>query len=132
MPTDESMVEDETAPYVIFSLTVISEDRIEKLVSLPGRKDTGRRIDDHLYKVAQESFYELQTEARAIRLNAAIMKAIDVLYATGVDPALFHSAGVWVRAYFTFDPGSQTIDAESLSRLAAINATVWIDAVDPR
>ncbi len=44
-----------------------------------------------------------------------------------VDPEELRLPDVFVRAYFTFGFGAETISAELVQRLARFHATIWID-----
>jgi hypothetical protein len=84
--------------------------------------------DDFLYTISEVNFSEDDTRIRADRLDEAVSAALDRLEATGVDLDLLATDGVFVRAFFSFSPGSETISAGLVSRLARVHATIWIDA----
>jgi hypothetical protein len=124
----ELEAETETQTRVVFSLTVTSEHPIEALAKFP---TVARRLnpdDDYIYAIDKVYFEEDDSGDRADLLNASVNDALDRLNLSGVDVAELHRDDVYVRAYYTFSPGSETIRPEVVKRLARINATIWIDA----
>ncbi len=59
-------------------------------------------------------------------LKAAIGQHLDRLAAVPRDA--LHDPDAFVRLFLTLPRGAETIDAETVKRLAEVNATVWIDA----
>jgi hypothetical protein len=127
----EPDVVDDDACYVIFSLGVHSSHPIAALAAF---RDLGlnRRIprpaDHYFYDFGWSSFSEDDTSARAHKLDAIVNEAIDRMDGTGIDPDDLDASDVDVRAFFTFDPGAETISSEIVQRLARYHATIWIDA----
>jgi len=124
----EETEEDETGTYVIFSLSVDAEPPKNTLSDIPGRRRPRRPDDDFHYDFGQVSFDEARWDVRADRLDAVVNDALDRLEATGVDPGELKQEDVLVRAFFTFDPGAETLRASVIERLARWHATIWIDA----
>jgi hypothetical protein len=120
--------ETETRTRVVFSLTVTSEHPIEALAGFPTAARGLNPDDDYIYAIDKVYFEEDDMGDRADLLNAAVNDALDRLNLSGVDVAELHRDDVYVRAYYTFSPGSETIRPEVVKRLARINATIWIDA----
>ena len=108
-----------TQTRVSFSLTVMSPHPIDELSGYLTRDLAARAHDDYLYGIYTD---------RADQLHVLAVQALDLLDATGVSPSELQHPDVRVRAFYTFDPGFETIRAEIVRRLARINATMWIDA----
>lgn len=124
----ELEAETETHTRVVFSLTVASEHPIEALAKFPTVARGLNPDDDYIYAIDKVYFEEDDSGDRADLLNASVNDALDRLNLSGVDVAELHRDDVYVRAYYTFSPGSETIRPEVVKRLARINATIWIDA----
>jgi hypothetical protein len=120
--------EEDEPTRVIFSLTVHSDHPIAALAGLTGRKRQQKKTDDYFYEVLLASFEDRDWSSRADKLDEVVTSAIDRLEATRVDLDELAQDDVSVRAFFTFDPGAETIRAELVSRLARIHAAIWIDA----
>jgi hypothetical protein len=124
----EIEVETDVRTRVVFSLTVTSEHPIEALAGFPTATRGLNPDDDYIYAIDKIYFEEDDMCDRADLLNAAVNDSLDRLNASGIDVAELHRDDVYVRAYYTFSPGSETIRPEVVKRLARINATIWIDA----
>jgi hypothetical protein len=127
---DADLLDTDDETQVIFRLTVQAERPLEGLADLrvfENRK--GRLPDDEVfYDVAHASFEDGDWNSRADKLDAAVRHALDRLEASGVDPQDLRRPDVFVRAFFTFGPGAETLSADIIERLAMYHATVWIDA----
>jgi len=117
-----------TQTRVSFSLTVMSPHPIDELNGYLARDFAARAHDDYLYGIYKDAFDEPDETDRADQLHTMAVQALDLLEATGVSPSELQHPDVRVRAFYTFDPGSETIRAEVVRRLARINATIWVDA----
>lgn len=129
MVSNNKVDDDETL--VIFSFTVQSKAPIDALTPMRSfERGAGkpRDIDDVFYDVAHVSFEDGNWQTRADKLAAAVNDALDRLDATGVDPLEMRRADVFVRAFFTFGSGAETINADIVERLAQYHAWIWIDA----
>ena len=124
----EVAAETESSTRVVFSLTVTSEHPIAALSNFPIANRGLNPDDDYIYAIDKVYFEEDDTGDRADLLDAAVNDALDRLIMSGIDVAELHRDDVYVRAYYTFSPGSETIRPEVVKRLARINATIWIDA----
>jgi hypothetical protein len=124
----ELETETETRTRVVFSLTVTAEHPIEALAGFPMMSRGLNPDDDYIYAIDKVYFEEVDAGDRADLLNATVNDALDRLNLSGVDVAELHRDDVYVRAYYTFSPGSETIRPDVVKRLARINATIWIDA----
>ncbi|MEO6115936.1 MAG: hypothetical protein ABIP33_06090 [Pseudolysinimonas sp.] len=118
----------ESPTRVVFSLTVTSEHPIAALSNFPVQSRALSPDDDFIYAIDKVFFDEDDTGDRADLLDAAVNDALDRLIMSGIDVAELHRDDVYVRAFYTFSPGSETIRPEVVKRLARINATIWIDA----
>ena len=126
---DEVESDDEREPTrVIFSLTVNSESPIAALEKFPGRNRPPRPDDDYHYAIFHTDFEDDHWETRADKLDAAVNDALDLLDSSGVQRETLAAPDVLVRAFFTFDPGAETIQANLVERLAGYHAAIWIDA----
>ncbi|WP_345373605.1 tetratricopeptide repeat protein [Frondihabitans cladoniiphilus] len=125
---DDDDDDDSDAGHVIFSLDVLSLHAIPALSGLSSLSPNIHPRDNFQYRVHHESFTESNWSLRADRVEATLTAALDTLEATQVDLAALHHPDVFVRAFFTFGSGAETIHAEALQRLAKFNATLWIDA----
>lgn len=118
--------------HVIFSLTVQSMHPIPALETLRQREripGKPRPDDEYFYSAGPTfSFDEEDWQPRADKLDHAVDEALRILEATGVNNNDLAHEDVFVRAFFTFWPGAQTISAEIVERLARVHATIWIDA----
>ncbi|MDP9027849.1 MAG: hypothetical protein M3N46_09920 [Actinomycetota bacterium] len=113
---------------VSFSLTVLSPHPIDDLVPFAAPTLVARTDDDFMYGIYKTGFEDADESTRAERLHELVVEALDLLDATGISPSELHHDEVRVRAFYTFDPGAETIRADVVKRLARINATIWIDA----
>jgi hypothetical protein len=117
---------------VIFSLSVHCDFPIEALATLRNLTRTGgkpRADNDVMYSIGKTiSFEDGNWETRADKLDAAVNAALDLLDSTGVDPQEMRRPDVFLKAFFTFGSGAETISAEIVERLARYHATIWIDA----
>lgn len=120
----------ETQTLVSFSLTVLSGHPIDDLEPFAGRTFMSGPDEDHFYSIYKSDFEGEEWAERSDRLHEIVTDALDTLDATGISPSELHHEDVRVRAFYTFEPGSETIRAEDVKRLARINATIWIDAND--
>jgi hypothetical protein len=123
MPTDVV-----TQTLVSFSLTVLSPHPIDDLAPFAAPTLVARTDDDYMYGIYKTGFEDVDDTTRADRLHEIVTEALDLLDATGVSPSELHHEDVRVRAFFTFDPGAETIRPDVVRRLARINSTIWIDA----
>ena len=128
MPEDSDELDEDEPTRVIFSLIVNSDEPIAALAHFPGRTRAPRPDDDYLYDIFHADFEDDNWDTRADKLDAAVNDGLDLLDASGVDPEGLAGPDVLVRAFFTFDPGAETIQASVVKRLAGYNATIWIDA----
>jgi hypothetical protein len=128
MVQTEVETETETPTRVVFSLTVTSEHPIAALSTFPVQSRALSPDDDFIYAIDKVYFEEGDMGDRAELLDAAVNDALDRLILSGIDVAELHRDDVYVRAFYTFSPGSETIRPEVVKRLARINATIWIDA----
>ena len=83
---------------------------------------------NHLYRIGRFSVEESAWEARADLVDAGIAALLERLESTGVSANEMRRSDVFVRAYFRFPPGAETIRADTVDRLSRISATLWIDA----
>ncbi|GAA0996257.1 hypothetical protein GCM10009563_16560 [Subtercola frigoramans] len=120
--------EDDETTYVIVSLTIHSAHPIAALSVFSEDGPTSSPSDEHHYEVHRASFSEADWSVRAERLDKAVNEALDKLDQTGLDTAELHHPAVFVRAFFTFGRGAETLSAEMVGRLARVHATIWIDA----
>ena len=119
-----------------FSLSIVSERPLVALAGFerrwPRRRDEGdeaaRLGGNHLYGIGRFSVEETDWATRADLVDAGISGVLERLDATGIGLGELNRADVYVRAYFTLPPGAETIRADTLERLSAINATLWLDA----
>lgn len=116
---------------VIFSMTVqcdVPIDALEPMRALTTSIGKPRADDDVSYDIGKVSFHDGDWNTRADKLDAAVNEALDRLDATGVDPAIMRRSDVFIKAFFTFGGGAETISADVVERLAKYHATIWIDA----
>lgn len=110
--------------YVIVSFTVISQAPIEGLAQyLEGSRTPA---DEYFYSLGTTTFEEPGWEARADKLDATINAFLDLLEPIPRD--VLHDPGAFVRLFMTLCRGAETLRAETVKRLADVNATIWIDA----
>jgi hypothetical protein len=128
VPEESDEREEDEPTRVIFSLLVNSDTPIAELAHFPGRTRPPRPDDDYLYDIFHADFEDDNWDSRADKLNAAANDGLNLLDASGVDPERLAAPDVVVRAFFTFDPGAETIEASVVKRLAGYSATIWIDA----
>jgi len=119
---------DDEQTLVSFSLTVLSPHPIDDLTPFAAQTLVVGADDDFMYGIYKSGFEDADDSTRADRLHEVVNEALDLLDATGVSPSELHHDDVRVRAFFTFDPGSETIRPDVVRRLARINSTIWIDA----
>ena len=127
---DETDREDDGETLVIFSFTIQCTSPIEALAPMRAfeiRPGMPRELDDVFYDVAYATFEDNSWQTRADKLDAAVNDALDRLDATGVDPGQMRRPDVFVRAFFTFGGGAETITADTVERLARYHAWIWID-----
>ncbi|HEY4269235.1 MAG TPA: hypothetical protein VGM94_13690 [Galbitalea sp.] len=128
MVQEPDELEEDEPTRVIFSLIVNSGSPIAALAHFPARTRAPRPDDDYFYDIFHAEFEDDNWNTRSDKLDAAVNDALDLLDASGVDPDGLAAPGVHVRAFFTFDPGAETIQASVVKRLAGYNAAIWIDA----
>ncbi|KQZ23923.1 hypothetical protein ASD43_05815 [Microbacterium sp. Root553] len=112
---------DDDDGHVILSVTVFGQDDVPGLEALTEH----READGIRYDITTFSFDETDADTRADMLNDAILDRVALL--TPAAEAL-HRTDVWVRFFLTLPHGAETIRAETVRALAAVNATLWIDA----
>lgn len=91
-------------------------------------EETAGVAKNHLYVIGRFAVEEPAWSARAELVDAGISTVLDRLESTGVLTSDLCRSDVHVRAYFTLPPGAETIRADTIERLSAVNATLWIDA----
>jgi hypothetical protein len=128
--TSDDADDPDAATSVIFSLSIHSEHPIAAFAGVPGRRRSPRPDDDFFYNFGTVTFSERDSATRADRLEAEVHAALDRVYATGIDLDELALDAVFVKAFFTFGPGAETISAELVQRLSRVHATIWIDAVE--
>ena len=119
-----------------FSLSIVSQQPLIALAGFerqwPRRQhevDEAARVEGkHLYGIGRFSVEESAWAARAELVDAGISDVLERLDETGIGIRDLRRSDVFVRAYFTLPPGAETIRADTLERLCAIHATLWIDA----
>ncbi|MEO6115625.1 MAG: hypothetical protein ABIP33_04500 [Pseudolysinimonas sp.] len=122
------MLTDDARTLVSFGLTVLSPHPLDALAPFAAPTMVARAADDFMYGISKVGFEEADEISRAERLDAIVTESLDLLDASGLSPSELHHPDVRVRAFYNFDPGFETISAEIVSRLARINATIWIDS----
>ena len=122
------MLTDDARTLVSFSLTVLSPHPIDALAPFAAPSLVARAADDFMYGISKVGFEDPDEATRSERLNRVVREALDLLDASGISPSELHHPDVRVRAYYTFDPGAETISADIVSRLARVKATIWIDS----
>ena len=109
---------------VIVSLDVFAAEAIDELsgfeATVAGQSD-GRR-----YELGTITLFEEDADRRADALDHAVSTLIGILAEVSRE-ALF-AEGTFVRLFVTFGAGAQTLSASLVQRIAAVNATVWIDS----
>lgn len=110
--------------HVIVSFDVSSELPIEELKEY--LREPKRPTGELRYLLGTTDFDEPSWERRASLLGSTINGFIDLLATIPRD--VLHASTVFVRLYVTFPRGAETIDAQTVKRLAEVNATLWIDA----
>lgn len=106
----------------------MSEHPIDAFAAFPGSVGTPRVGDDFMYVVHKVDYLEDDPETRAFLLNEAANEALDRIELSGVNIDELHHPDVRVRAFYTFDPGSETIGAGIVNRFALVNAAIWVDS----
>lgn len=125
MQTQELAGDGEDTGYVIVSLHVFSNDAIAELDAWR-IEPKGSEAGPITYKIGTISFEEPCWERRIDALQATIDELLDRL--ANVPRARFHEADTFSRLYLTLPAGAETISAETVKRLAEVNAVLWIDA----
>lgn len=123
-----TMLTDDARTVVSFSLTVLSPHPIDALAPFAAPNLVAGAADDFMYGISKIGFEDADETSRAERLHSLVLESLDLLDASGISPSELHHPDVRVRAFYTFDPGPETISAQIVSRLARINATIWIDS----
>ena len=122
---DGSITDDEDDGHVIVSLSVDSDEAIAELEGWRVDSD-GTDVGYGAYRMGTISFDEPNGERRADALHAAM----DTLLGRLADAprARLRERGTVVRMHLTVPTGAETISAGMVTRLAEVNATLWIDA----
>lgn len=110
--------------HVIVSFTVISAKRIEGLTEYLSEPTSS--AEDFFYDLGTTTFNEPGWEARADLLHQAINTLLDRV--EPISRESLQDRGTFVRLFITLPSGAETIDAQTVKRLADANATIWIDA----
>ncbi|MEP6844002.1 MAG: hypothetical protein ABJA11_10790 [Pseudolysinimonas sp.] len=122
------MLTDDARTLVSFSLTVLSPHSIDALAPFAAPNLVAGATDDFMYGISKVGFEDADETTRAERLHSIVSESLDLLDASGISPSELHHPDVRVRAFYTFDPGHETISADIVTRLARVNATIWIDS----
>lgn len=120
----EISLEADDDSHVIVSFTVISATRIEGLTQYLAEPTT--TVDGFFYDLGSTTFDEPGWEARADKLHQAINASLDRV--EPIPRELLNDPGTFVRLFVTLPSGAETIDAQTVKRLADANTTIWIDA----
>jgi hypothetical protein len=109
---------------VIVSFTVISATRIEGLTQYLAEPTA--TVGGFFYDLGTTTFDEPGWEARASKLHQAINASLDRV--EPIPREVLNDPGTFVRLFVTLPSGAETIDAQTVKRLADANTTIWIDA----
>lgn len=121
---DDDWDEPDDTGHVIASFTVFSPTPIDALAEHLVVRDPPE--DAHRYDFGTVTFNELDAYRRADRLRETIDAFLNRL--VDVPREDLHASGAFVRLFITFPRGAETIQAQTVQRLAEVNATIWIDA----
>ena len=112
---------------VVFALSVSSPTPILAFGDAIGR--SSRPADDGFhYDFGTASSVDDMWGSRASALDATVTAALERLEATGVDLAELAVDGRVVTARFSVSPGSETLPAEVVRRLARVHARILMDS----
>lgn len=120
---EETDVDDDDFGWVIVTLTVFAPSTIDELSAFEWTgeaKDGGRSYDLGTIRID-----EPDTDRRLHALDSAVSTLLDLL-ADVPREVLFDEAS-FVRLFMTFGRGAQTLWPALIQKIAAVNATVWID-----
>ena len=120
----EDGVDGDDLGFIIVSLDVFSTAPIAELSAF-------ERVDpnsdgERRYELGKISFEEEDATTRAQMLESTVLTLLDLLREVP-RTALFDS-GTFVRLFLTLGRGAQTLSSALVQKLAAVNATVWIDS----
>lgn len=104
----------------MLSVTVFGDQPVPGLEASATPADDGFRYD-----IGHVKFEERDGKARADVLNAVLDEHVDRLIPVAAE---LHRPDVFVRFFLTLPHGAETVHADTLKRLASVNATLWIDA----
>lgn len=113
---------------VVFSLSVRSSSPILAFADIPRLPRRSGDGDGFSYDFGTASSVDQMLGARSNPLEATVDAALARLDATGVDPAELAGDDRIVVARFSVSPGSETLPAAVVQRLARIHATILMDS----
>lgn len=119
----EMDMNDDDFGWVIVTLTVFAPSTIDELSAFErtgDAKDVGRSYDLGTIRVD-----EPDTDRRLHALDSSVSTLLDLL--SDVPREVLFDEASFVRLFMTFGRGSQTLRPALIQKIAAVNATVWID-----
>lgn len=110
--------------WVIVTLTVFAPVAIDELSAFEW---TGEARDDGVrsYGLGTIRIDEPDTDRRVHALDSAVSTLLDLL--SDVPREVLFDEASFVRLFMTFGRGAQTLLPALIQKIAAVNATVWID-----
>lgn len=122
--TDAATIDDDDDfGWVIVTLTVFAPSTIDELSAF---ERTGESKDDGWsYDLGTIKIDEPDTDRRLHALDSAVSTLLDLL--SEVPREVLFDEESFVRLFLTFGRGAQTLWPALIQRIAAVNATVWID-----
>lgn len=124
LPDRETTVDDdEDFGQVLVSLTIFAPSAIDELSAFERTEES--RDDGWWYDLGTISIEEEDAGRRLHALDGAVSTMLDLL--SEVPRAVLFDERSFVRLFLTFGRGAQTLRPALVQKIAAVNATVWID-----
>jgi hypothetical protein len=121
--TNADAHDDDDFGWVIVSLSVFAPSAIDELSAFEW---TGESTDDGWrYHLGTIRIDERDTDRRLHTLDRAVSTLLDLL--SEVPREVLFDEKSFVRLFLTFGRGAQTLWPALVQKIAAVNATVWID-----
>ncbi|MFC7942408.1 hypothetical protein ACFUPZ_04015 [Microbacterium oxydans] len=119
----ETDINDDDFGWVIITLTVFAPSTIDELSAfewIGDAKDGGRSYDLGTIRVD-----EPDADRRLHALDSSVSTLLDLLSDVPREVLFDEASFVWL--FMTFGRGAQTLRPALIQKIAAVNATVWID-----
>lgn len=120
----EEASDDDDHGLAIVSLDVFAPSAIDEISAFERAGES--RDDGWRYELGTIRIDEKDTDRRQHALDSAVSALLDLL--SEVPREVLFDEASFVRLFLTFGRGAQTLWPALVQKIAAVNATVWIDS----